>query len=63
MSALNILMVQMSTLVGELAGITQKVLDAIAIAEQMNQAPIAVRTMRRGFGRDRRYPITSGWRP
>ena len=27
------------------------------------QAPIGVRITRRGFGRDRRYPITSGWKP
>lgn len=27
------------------------------------QAPIGVRISRRGFGRDRRYPITSGWGP
>jgi NAD+ synthase (glutamine-hydrolysing) len=27
------------------------------------QAPIGVRITRRGFGRDRRYPITSGWQP
>lgn len=26
------------------------------------QAPIGARITRRGFGRDRRYPITSGWR-
>lgn len=26
------------------------------------QAPIGVRISKRGFGRDRRYPITSGWR-
>jgi len=25
------------------------------------QAPIGVRITQRGFGRDRRYPITSGW--
>ena len=25
------------------------------------QAPIGVRISRRGFGRDRRYPITSAW--
>ena len=25
-------------------------------------APIGVRITRRGFGRDRRYPITSGWK-
>lgn len=27
------------------------------------QAPIGVRITERGFGRDRRYPITNGWRP
>ncbi len=27
------------------------------------QAPIGVRISERGFGRDRRYPITSGWKP
>ncbi len=27
------------------------------------QAPIGVRITQRGFGRDRRYPITSAWRP
>ncbi len=27
------------------------------------QAPIGVRISRRGFGRDRRYPVTSGWAP
>ncbi len=27
------------------------------------QAPVGVRITRRGFGRDRRYPITSGWKP
>jgi len=26
------------------------------------QAPIGVRISQRGFGRDRRYPITSGWK-
>jgi NAD+ synthase (glutamine-hydrolysing) len=26
------------------------------------QAPVGVRITKRGFGRDRRYPITSGWR-
>ena len=26
------------------------------------QAPIGVRITRRGFGRDRRYPITSAWK-
>lgn len=27
------------------------------------QAAVGVRITRRGFGRDRRYPITNGWRP
>ncbi len=27
------------------------------------QSPIGVRLTQRGFGRDRRYPITSGWKP
>ena len=27
------------------------------------QAPIGVRITPRGFGRDRRYPVTSGWKP
>lgn len=27
------------------------------------QAPVGVRITPRGFGRDRRYPITSGWKP
>ena len=26
------------------------------------QAPVGVRISRRGFGRDRRYPITWAWR-
>ena len=26
------------------------------------QAPVGVRISRKGFGRDRRYPITSGWK-
>jgi NAD+ synthase (glutamine-hydrolysing) len=26
------------------------------------QAPVGVRISQRGFGRDRRYPITSGWK-
>jgi NAD+ synthase (glutamine-hydrolysing) len=25
------------------------------------QAAIGIRVTRRGFGRDRRYPVTSGW--
>jgi NAD+ synthase (glutamine-hydrolysing) len=27
------------------------------------QAPIGVRITERGFGKDRRYPITNGWKP
>ena len=27
------------------------------------QAPVGVRVTQRAFGRDRRYPITSGWKP
>ena len=26
------------------------------------QAPVGVRISKKGFGRDRRYPITSGWK-
>jgi NAD+ synthase (glutamine-hydrolysing) len=40
-----------------------KVLRLVDINEyKRRQAPIGVRISRRGFGRDRRYPITSGWR-
>ena len=39
-----------------------KVLRLVDINEyKRRQAPIGVRITRRGFGRDRRYPITSGW--
>ena len=27
------------------------------------QAPVGIRISQRGFGRDRRYPITNGWKP
>jgi NAD+ synthase (glutamine-hydrolysing) len=41
----------------------QKVLRLVDVNEyKRRQAPIGVRITRRGFGRDRRYPITSGWR-
>ena len=41
----------------------QRVLRLVDINEyKRRQAPIGVRITRRGFGRDRRYPITSGWR-
>ena len=40
-----------------------KVLRLVDINEyKRRQAPIGVRITRRGFGRDRRYPVTSGWR-
>jgi NAD+ synthase (glutamine-hydrolysing) len=40
-----------------------KVLRLVDINEyKRRQAPVGVRITRRGFGRDRRYPITSGWR-
>lgn len=40
-----------------------RVLRLVDINEyKRRQAPIGVRISRRGFGRDRRYPITSGWR-
>ncbi|PLW67468.1 NAD+ synthase [Pseudohalioglobus lutimaris] len=41
----------------------QRVLRLVDINEyKRRQAPIGVRITKRGFGRDRRYPITSGWR-
>jgi NAD+ synthase (glutamine-hydrolysing) len=41
----------------------QRVLRLVDINEyKRRQAPIGARITRRGFGRDRRYPITSGWR-
>ncbi|MDG2272427.1 MAG: NAD+ synthase [Halioglobus sp.] len=40
-----------------------RVLRLVDINEyKRRQAPIGVRITQRGFGRDRRYPITSGWR-
>lgn len=40
-----------------------KVLRLVDINEyKRRQAPVGIRITRRGFGRDRRYPITSGWR-
>ena len=40
-----------------------KVLRLVDINEyKRRQSPIGVRITRRGFGRDRRYPITSAWR-
>jgi NAD+ synthase (glutamine-hydrolysing) len=41
----------------------ERVLRLVDINEyKRRQAPIGVRISQRGFGRDRRYPITSGWR-
>ena len=42
MSTLNILMAQMNTLVGDFEGNTQKVIDAITLAEQTHDAPVVV---------------------
>ncbi len=40
----------------------QRVIRLVDLNEyKRRQAPIGVRITRRGFGRDRRYPITSGW--
>lgn len=40
-----------------------KVLRMVDINEyKRRQAPIGVRITRRGFGRDRRYPVTNGWK-
>ena len=42
----------------------ERVVRLVDINEyKRRQAPIGVRITRRGFGRDRRYPITSGWKP
>ncbi len=41
-----------------------RVLRLVDINEyKRRQAPVGVRITPRGFGRDRRYPITNGWRP
>jgi NAD+ synthase (glutamine-hydrolysing) len=41
-----------------------KVIRLVDLNEyKRRQAPIGVRITQRGFGRDRRYPITSAWRP
>jgi len=41
-----------------------RVLRLVDINEyKRRQAPVGVRITPRGFGRDRRYPITHGWRP
>lgn len=41
----------------------ERVIRLVDINEyKRRQAPIGVRISQRGFGRDRRYPITSGWK-
>lgn len=41
-----------------------RVLRLVDINEyKRRQAPIGVRVTQRGFGRDRRYPVTNGWKP
>jgi NAD+ synthase (glutamine-hydrolysing) len=41
----------------------EKVVRLVDINEhKRRQAPIGVRISKRGFGKDRRYPITSGWK-
>jgi NAD+ synthase (glutamine-hydrolysing) len=44
--------------------IVKRVIRLIDINEyKRRQAPEGVRVTKRGFGRDRRYPITHGWKP
>ncbi|HHX83054.1 MAG TPA: NAD(+) synthase, partial [Pseudomonadaceae bacterium] len=43
--------------------LVEKIVRLVDLNEyKRRQAPIGVRVSERGFGRDRRYPITSGWR-
>lgn len=43
--------------------VVEKIISLVDRNEyKRRQAPIGVRISKRGFGRDRRYPITSGWR-
>jgi NAD+ synthase (glutamine-hydrolysing) len=43
--------------------VVQRVIRLVDINEyKRRQAPVGVRITQRGFGRDRRYPITSGWK-
>jgi NAD+ synthase (glutamine-hydrolysing) len=44
--------------------VVEKVVQLVDRNEhKRRQAPIGVRISQRGFGRDRRYPITAGWKP
>jgi NAD+ synthase (glutamine-hydrolysing) len=43
--------------------VVKRVLWLVDVNEyKRRQAPVGVRLTQRGFGRDRRYPITHGWR-
>ncbi|MNY44803.1 Glutamine-dependent NAD(+) synthetase [compost metagenome] len=45
------------------ADTVKRVLRLVDLNEyKRRQAAVGVRVTQRGFGRDRRYPITSGWR-
>ncbi|HEY0962692.1 MAG TPA: NAD+ synthase [Pseudomonadales bacterium] len=45
-------------------GVVEKVILMVDRNEyKRRQAPVGVRISKRGFGRDRRYPITAGWNP
>jgi NAD+ synthase (glutamine-hydrolysing) len=45
------------------AGVVHRVLRLVDLNEyKRRQSPVGVRLTRRGFGRDRRYPITNGWK-
>lgn len=45
-------------------GVVEKVILMVDRSEyKRRQAPVGVRISKRGFGRDRRYPITAGWKP
>ncbi|CAM3586544.1 NAD+ synthase [Parendozoicomonas haliclonae] len=44
--------------------VVYRILRLVDINEyKRRQAPVGVRITSRGFGKDRRYPITNGWRP
>jgi NAD+ synthase (glutamine-hydrolysing) len=46
------------------SAVVEKVIRLVDRSEyKRRQAPIGVRISERGFGRDRRYPITAGWQP
>ncbi|MFM7274877.1 MAG: NAD(+) synthase, partial [Gammaproteobacteria bacterium] len=46
------------------AATVARVLRLVDLNEyKRRQAPVGVRISQRAFGRDRRYPITSGWTP